>query len=71
MLDERGLERVELATLGKALDGHDLCTFRLDREHGAGLHRAAVDIDRAGAAVTGLAADMGALQAQLLAQEMD
>ena len=40
------------------------------REHGAGLHRHAVDMDDAGAALRGVAADMGAGEAQVLAQEL-
>ena len=40
-------------------------------QHGAGLHRLAVDMDDAGAALRGVAADMGAGQAEILAQEMD
>src|ERR1700761_8231504 len=56
--------------VGDALDGHDVGALSLDREHGAGLHRHAVDIDGAGAAMGGLAADMGAGQLQVLADEM-
>ena len=40
-------------------------------EHGAGLHLLAVDMDRAGTALAGVAADMSAGQAQFLAQERD
>jgi hypothetical protein len=43
----------------------------LHGQHGAGLHRAAVQVDGAGAAVAGLAADMRAGETDLLAQEMD
>ena len=43
----------------------------LDREHGAGLDRLAVEVDGAGAAMAGLAADMRAGEVELLAQEMD
>ncbi len=42
-----------------------------DREHGAGLDRAAIDVDHAGAALAGVAADMGAGEAEMLAQELD
>ena len=44
---------------GHALDGADIGAVRLHREHGAGFHRLAVEIDRAGAAMTRIAADMG------------
>ena len=54
---------MQRAALGQALDGDDLGTLGLDREHGAGLHRLAVDVDGAGAAMAGLAADMGATAA--------
>ena len=45
--------------------------FGLDREHGAGLHRLAVEIDGAGAAMAGVAADMRAGDVELVAQEVD
>ena len=45
--------------------------FGLDGEHGATLHRLAVEIDRAGAAMGGVAADMGAGQIQVLADKVD
>ena len=40
-------------------------------QHGAGFDRPAVDMDDAGAALAGVAADMGAGQVQIFAQEMD
>ena len=43
----------------------------LDGKDGAGLHRLAVDMDDAGAALAGVAADMGAGHAEMLAQELD
>ena len=49
----------------------DLAAVGLDGEHRAGLHRLAVEQDGAGAAVGGVAADVGAGQAQVLAQEVD
>src|SRR5262249_49152690 len=56
---------------GHAFDRQDLGAIGLDGEHGAGLHRLAVEVHRAGAAMAGLAADMRAGQVELLAQEMD
>ena len=54
-----------------SFDGADVGAVRLDREHGAGFHRLAVEIDRAGAAMAGLAADMRAGDVLLIAQEVD
>ena len=48
-----------------------LGAVRLQREHGAGLHRHAVDMHDAGAALAGVAADMGAGEPELLAQQLD
>src|SRR5215475_13284088 len=56
--------------IGHALDGRDIRALRLHGEHGAALHAHAVDIDGAGAAMGGLAADMGAGHLQVLADEM-
>ena len=42
-----------------------------DGERRAGLDRLAVDVDDAGAALRGVAADMGAGEAQVFAQELD
>ena len=44
--------------------------FGLHREYGAGFHRHAVEIDGAGAAMGGLAADMGAGHREVFADEM-
>ena len=43
----------------------------LSDQHGAGFDRPAVDMDDAGAALAGIAADMGAGQVQMIAQQMD
>ena len=43
----------------------------LDGEDGAGLDRLAVDMDDAGAALAGVAADVGAGHAEILAQELN
>ena len=48
-----------------------LCAVGLHREHGAGLHRLAVQVDRAGPALAAVAADVRAGQAQRFAQIMD
>ncbi len=71
-LAEALLQRMQRAVGSRdALDGEDLGALGLDREDGAGFDRLAVEIDGAGAAMAGVAADMRAGQVQLLAQEMD
>ena len=68
---ETFLQRRQRAVgVGDAFDGGDVAALGLHREHGAGLHRHAVDIDGAGAAMGGLAADMGAGEREVLADEM-
>ena len=49
----------------------DVGAFALHGERGAGLHRLAVEMDDAGAALRGVAADMRAGEPQVLAQELD
>ena len=70
LLVERLLHRMELAVRGEALDRRHLAAVRLHREHGARLHRLAVEQDGARAARRGVAADVRALQPELLAQEV-
>ena len=72
LLPEGGLERVELVRAGgHALDGGDGGAVGLDGEHRARLHGAAVDVDGAGAALAGVAADVGAGQVEVLADGLD
>src|SRR4030095_459087 len=68
---EAFLEGVEGAVLFGAFHGHDLALVRLHREHRARLHGASVEDDRAGPAMRGVAADMGAGEAEHLADEVD
>jgi hypothetical protein len=68
---ERRLHRVQFVALGDALDRGDAGASRLARQHGARFDRPAVDMDDTGAALAGIAADMGAGQVQIFAQEMD
>ena len=70
LLLEGGLHRVELAVLGQALDGGDLGAVGLDGEHGAALHRLAVDVDHAGATLTGVAAHVRAGEPQCVAEDI-
>jgi hypothetical protein len=70
LLPEAFLERVEFAVLRKPLDRDDRGAVGLNREQGARLGASAVDEDRAGAALAGVAADVRARQIELLAQEV-
>src|SRR3990172_8042515 len=56
---------------GEGLDGLDARPVGLDGEHHAGLDRQAVLDDGARAAVSGVAADMGAGEIRVLANEVD
>ena len=69
-LHEAFLHGVEPPVDLEALDRADAAATGHRREHGAGLHRFAVDVDDAGAAVTGVAAPMGPGEPQLVPQEM-
>ena len=71
MLAERLLHRMQRRAVGsQPLDGPHFVAVGHDRERGAGLHRLAVEMHDAGAALRGVAADMGAGQPQILAQEL-
>ena len=70
MLTERLLQRVQPAVAHQPLDGGDLGAVRLHGEHQAGARGLAVDEDGAGAADAVLAADVGAGQLEILAQEV-
>jgi hypothetical protein len=65
------LHRVQLAVLRQPLDGEHALAFRFPGEHRAGLHRLAVDMDDAGAALRRIAADMRAGETQALTQVLD
>ena len=71
LLPERVLQRMELAVLREALDRRDLRAVGLDREDRAGLHGLAVEEHRARAALAGVAADVGAGQAEGFAEVVD
>src|SRR6266566_6952635 len=71
LLMECFLNRVKLAVLLEALDGRHFCLIGLDREHRARLHRAAIDQNRARAAVGRVAADMSAGHPEVFAEEVD
>src|SRR5262249_16470485 len=67
----RFLQRVHRAVGREALDGHDLGTARLNREHQARANRFAVEQHRARAADAMLATDVGTRQVEVLADEVD
>ena len=58
------------AVNGEALDREEIMAIRLHREHQAGAHGLAVEQDGASAAHAVLAADVGAGQAEVLADEV-
>jgi len=70
MLDERFLDRVELITLRQPLDGHDFLPVHPDGELAARVNIAAIDDHRARAALASVAADLGAREAQFIAQDL-
>ena len=67
---ERLLRRMQLAVFGEAFDGHHVGTIGLHSKQGAGFDRTTIDMHGAGAALAGVAADMGAGQIQRVAQEI-
>ncbi len=68
---ERFLHRMQRPVRRRqTLDGEHIGAFELQRQHGAGLDRLAVDVNDAGAALRGVAADMGAGQPQVFAQQL-
>ena len=70
VLDEGLLQRVQLALAGQALDGEHVLARRLEGGQRAGEHRRAVQQDGADAALGLVAADLGAGQAEALAQHI-
>ena len=71
VLVERLLERGELTVGREALDGRDLRAVGLDREEHAALHRLAVEMHGAGAAVARVAADVSPGQPEIVPDEVD
>src|SRR5262249_42940468 len=64
------LERIEPPPVGEALDGLDVAAVHLNGEQQAGPHGRPIDDDRARAAHTVLAAEMGSGQLEVVAQEV-
>ena len=67
---ERLLHRMQGVAVRDGLDGQHRAAFGLHRQQGASLDGLAVDMDDAGAALAGVAADMRAGQTELLAQQL-
>ena len=71
MLAEGFLHRMQRRAIGgQPLDGPDLVAVGHHRKRGAGLHRLAVEMHDASAALRGVAADMGTGQPQVFAQKL-
>ena len=71
VLSECLLHGVQLAVAGDALDGSYLGAIGLCRQHGAGFHRAAIDVNQARAALAGIATHVGAGEPQLIPEQVD
>ena len=67
---ERRLQRRALIARRQALHGDHAATVRLGHGHQTGANRVAVEQHRTGATIAGVAADLGAGQAELFAQDM-
>src|SRR5690606_5084336 len=70
MIDERLLERVQLAVLREALDGGDLAAVGLKHRVDAGVDGRAIDQHRTDAALGLFTADLCARQPQVVTQEL-
>jgi hypothetical protein len=71
VLVKGGLHWMQLAAGRNRFDGFHLAAVRLNGEQRARAQGYAVDVNRAGAALAGIAADMSAGEAEMLAQELD
>jgi hypothetical protein len=70
VLDEGGLQRMQLGPRGQALNGGDLSAIARHRQHEAGIDPHTVDRDRARTALAVIAAFFGAGKLQTLAQQV-
>ena len=68
VIDERLLQGMERAIGGKAFDRGDVGAVRHDGQRQAGIHPAAFDQDRAGAALAVIASLLGAAQIEAIPQ---
>ena len=62
---------MQFVVLLQALNGHQLASIGLYRKHGTGFGRLAIDDNSAGTTAGGIAANMGASQAQIIAKPVD
>jgi hypothetical protein len=62
---------MELTIVGHALDCCDHRILGLDSEHGARLDGLSVQVDRASAAIAGLAANVGSSESQMFPDQVD
>ena len=69
-VDKRLLHRIKLAVLGQALDRGHFAALTVDGQQEAGVHRAPVDEDGAGATVAHLTHFLGAGEAQIVAERV-
>jgi hypothetical protein len=69
-LAEGGLQRIQLAVLGKPFNRGDLMTIGLHGEHEAGTNRRSIEKDRAGTADAVLAPDMGAGETNVVTEKV-
>ncbi len=67
-VEKGALHRMQLVALSKPFDGCDLAAVGAEGRHQTGMHRLAIEIDGAGAAIAGVAAFLDAEMAEL-AQE--
>src|ERR1700684_2330025 len=70
IVTEGGLHRMQFVALCDALDGGDAGAVGLSHQYRAGFDGPSVDMNRAGAALAGIAADVGSRQSQMIAQQM-
>jgi hypothetical protein len=56
--------------LGEPFNGDNIRALSLRRQHGAGFDSAAIEMDRATTALTGIATDMRTRQSQVVAQQI-
>ena len=71
VFDEGFLQRMQLVVVRQAFDGLDGAAVGPDRELAAGVDRLAVQQHGAGAAFAAVAADLGAGEPQVIAQQFD
>src|SRR5487761_2644790 len=69
MLAEGRLHGMQFRTVGEAFNGGDMRAFAGDGQSGAAFDGLTIDVDNAGAALAGIATDMGSGQSQILAQK--